>query len=72
MFPPPSSLRHLLPSLGAVWRHASLESFSGGVLSVGLFLKRHNLIEFSVFLLIVAVFFGLSFEFNQPIEIISL
>ena len=32
-------------------------------------LKRNNLIESAVFLLIVAVFFGLSFEFNQPIEI---
>lgn len=32
-------------------------------------LTRNHLIEAIVFLLIVAVFFGFSFEFNQPIEI---
>ncbi len=32
-------------------------------------LKRNHLIEAAVFLLIVALFYGLSFEFNQPIEI---
>lgn len=32
-------------------------------------LKRTHLIEAVVFLLIVAVFYGFTFEFNQPIEI---
>ena len=32
-------------------------------------LTRHNLVEAAIFLLIVGVFFGFSFEFNQPIEI---
>ncbi|MEL0142866.1 MAG: tripartite tricarboxylate transporter TctB family protein [Alphaproteobacteria bacterium] len=41
---------------------------SGGRFILGR-LKRHNIIESTVFLLIVAVFFGFSFEFNQPIEI---
>ena len=32
-------------------------------------LKRTHLIEAAIFLMIVTVFFGFSFEFNQPIEI---
>jgi len=32
-------------------------------------LKRTHLIESAIFLMIVTVFFGFSFEFNQPIEI---
>ncbi len=32
-------------------------------------MKRTHLIEAAIFLMIVTVFFGFSFEFNQPIEI---
>lgn len=32
-------------------------------------LKRTHLVEAAIFLLIVAIFYGFSFEFNQPIEI---
>ena len=32
-------------------------------------LARAHLVEAVVFLLIIAIFFGFSFEFNQPIEI---
>ncbi|MEK9860892.1 MAG: tripartite tricarboxylate transporter TctB family protein, partial [Alphaproteobacteria bacterium] len=32
-------------------------------------LKRTHLIEAAIFLSIVILFFGFSFEFNQPIEI---
>lgn len=32
-------------------------------------LTRNHLVEAAIFLLIVAVFYGFSFEFNQPIEI---
>ena len=32
-------------------------------------LTRGHLVEAAIFLLIVVIFFGLSFEFNQPIEI---
>ena len=32
-------------------------------------LTRSHIVEAAIFLLIVAVFYGFSFEFNQPIEI---
>ena len=32
-------------------------------------LTRTHLVEAAIFLLIIAVFYGFSFEFNQPIEI---
>ena len=47
---------------------APFQGFFTGEFALG-HLTRNNLVEAAVFLLIVGVFFGFSFEFNQPIEI---